>query len=207
MNKKLVTAAIANEHIAALYTYAMSSEWTATVVIVEQFDASVVSSLQESVWKDEQIIVLTRDDLEYGNDVYSIELLHMQWKSVCAWWDDLLAAVAVPADKLRPYLEGGMRHVLIDLREAMSRQSKSEDVRQRMLAQYDRLVCGCAAYAWWEWAYDVQAMSAFIDEQWNVQMTSLWSLVTKEHHTAWWMIEAHSLLLAVVEKIDGFSKQ
>lgn len=201
MDKKL-KATVENVHgVIAVYNYQISSDSSASVLIVESFTKKMAWALKDCFKKKEQLIVLTRNDLEFGYDVYSIPLLHIQVRWTCIRWDDVLSNLKISTN-LRPYLEGMIRHVLIDLREALIRWAKRRDVKQWLRGQYDRILCWCATYLWSN-IYQQESMELLIDEKRWTQAWVLWALLSTENKKDKdWMRTAHDLLLELVEKVD-----
>lgn len=203
MNKDLLTTVLWNDGFVAVYSYAIAPEKNATVIVVETFTQDIATELKALCWESEQVIVLSRNDLEYGDDVYSVPLLHMQVRWVCEWGEDLLSSMHITSKELRPHLEWMMRHVLIDLREAIVRKSPSQDVKLWMGAQYDRILCGCARYLWMETWFVRADMEKLILEEWWISCTQLWAMIDSPKSTSDRMIKAHIVLLELVEKVDG----
>jgi len=202
MNKELLSTALWNEWFIALYSYAISPWNEAAVVVVDTFTSDIAESLKKVCTKSQQIIILTRNDLEYGDDVYSVPLLHMQIRGVCEWGEDLFGSISITGKELRPHLEWMMRHVLIDLREAMTRKSPSEEVKKWMSAQYDRILCGCATYLWMKEWYVREDMEEMIAENWSIECAKLWAILDEKKSESWWMMDAHTLLLELVDTVD-----
>lgn len=201
MDKQLLSSVVATPWFVAVYAYAMSPDVDTTVIIVEEFTSEISAAVQRVFKKDKQVIIVTRNDLEYGNDVYSIPLLHMQIRSVCERWDDVLWQQKITSGDIRPHLEGMIRHVLIDLREAIVRKSLVKDVKKWLIAQYDRILCWCAFYVWMEAWFTQEEMETVVDTHWEVNCLKIGQLLenVKTHED---LLELHQHMYELVTKVD-----
>lgn len=127
------------EHVIAVYMYTLGDQ-TIPVMVVKDFDTETqqrLSTISEPGW-----IILTQNDLDHGDDVFCVVLLHIQCNSVCERWDDVINRVTISPRNLRHHLEAQIRHVMINMREAMILWKTTGDLMPGLGLQLSRISCG-----------------------------------------------------------------
>lgn len=206
MNKKLLALVSEWWVYKSLYEYSITNEDVIPVVVVSEYTQTVTDELQ-SFWLLSWI-VLTENDIHRGHDVYSIILYHIQCRSICMSEDDILKTIKIDSTSMRHNLEWHIRHVLIDLREALIQWETMGEMFPWVSIQLDRIWFSCLCLLTWMVNYDssVAEIIEMIKEKWGIDH---WELYRTLHHGAWTvdLYQTHELLLELVEYIDTFNKK
>jgi len=131
-----------NQHeslITSVYVYTLWGN-EIPVLVVSDFTAELqiwLQKISEPGW-----IILTQSDLDHGDDVFSVVLLHIQKNSTCEWWKDTLVDVRIAPYHLRHHLEAQIRHVMINIREAIILDKSTQDLLPWLGLQLERITCG-----------------------------------------------------------------
>lgn len=113
------------DHVIAVYTYSLPHA-SIPLVIVE--DAVQWTTLKAcDVWQKGGII-LTRKDIQQGQDVFALRFLHMQEHASFVSWEDILLSLEIDHAHVRHACEAMLRVMLIDLREYMVQENIHEDM-------------------------------------------------------------------------------
>ncbi len=205
MNNKLLELVEQGWEYKALYAYDITHEKTIPVIIVSTYTQEIAEQLQEisQAWW----IVLTKYDLEHGHDVYSIILHHIQCRSECIVWDDVLSTLLMSSTDMRPHLEWHIRHVLIDLREAIIQKKRIWELLPWFTIQADRIRCACWFLISWKSAY-VESIADIIELINEKRGIDHWELYRTLHHWTWTVdiYKAHELFDQLVAHVDTIHK-
>ena len=127
------------KHIIAVYAYTLGHE-VIPLLVVQDFDSETQKKLSHI--SEPGRIVLTQNDLDHGDDVFCVVLLHIQCNSICERWTDVINQVTITHIHLRHHLEAQIRHVMINMRESMILWRTTWDLLPGLHLQLSRIMCG-----------------------------------------------------------------
>lgn len=102
------------------------------VFIVEEINFVFLNSIR-SFFAREKFIILTQDDINEGNDVFCLKLLHIKNHSKLFYGNDILSDIKIEKSDLRSALELEIRNKRIQLREDYLSQDKGRSFLHHLL--------------------------------------------------------------------------
>jgi hypothetical protein len=97
----------------------------------------------EDISYDNGVIILTRDDLKHGLDVFALQLVHMQqYTQYISGKRDYLAKLTIRKKHVRHHIETLARQMLIDSREHRLVGTSRDTIRDQSLLALERMASG-----------------------------------------------------------------
>lgn len=93
-------------------------------------------------------IVLTKKDVEDGQDVFALRFLHMKKHAKHIAWKNLLKKIEIKQPQARLALEGMLRVTLIDMREILMQEVIDEDMIDMLALSIDRIASYTQLVSW-----------------------------------------------------------
>jgi len=115
----------------SIYLYQKGNE-SIPVFIVNDVNLVFLNSIR-SFFAREKFIILTQDDINEGNDVFCLKLLHIKNHSTLFYGNDILFDFTINISDLRSALELEIRTKRIQLREDYLSQDKGRNFLKHLL--------------------------------------------------------------------------
>lgn len=123
----------------AQYTYDVMNRSIPVIILKHDEQMDTVPS---DIKTKDGIIILTRDDLRDGADVFALTFVHMQEYCTLVNWKDRLKTLKIKKKHVRHHIETLARQMLIDTREYEYSQTQRSLVRDHCLLALHRIASG-----------------------------------------------------------------
>ncbi|USN56997.1 MAG: hypothetical protein H6766_00545 [Candidatus Peribacteria bacterium] len=110
------------------------------VIIIK--DDAEMADIPTDMRKKDGIIILTRDDLKQGADVFALTFVHMKEYCTLLKGKDRLANLDIKKKHVRHHIETLARQMLIDTREYEYTKATRSSVRDHCLLALHRIASG-----------------------------------------------------------------
>lgn len=199
--------AILKDWLVSIYLYQKGTE-KIPVFIVKEVNFVFLNSIK-TFFVREKFIILTQDDINEGNDVFCLKLLHIRNHSELFHGNDILWAIKFIIPHLRSALELEIRNKRIQLREEYLTQDNGRAFLQHLLPGMQILR---------EWALylkfpdiklpqDVKELLSLFDVAWSCNSQIFYYLVddkVEERKIPSLVHDVHHYLSEICTKINNY---
>lgn len=174
------------ENLISLYAYRPIAGKEIPLLVVNTIDF-LAWEQQAGLWRGQDCIILTQEDLTQGSDIFALRYLHMKMYAKLIAGKELFADMGLSKEHIRRGLEYSLRSTCIELREAYLRIGEKGTILHRM---YEFL-----QHVWYAWRL-LQS-----DTQTQAQRNIDFSELLQDHH------DLSSLLTAQLQEPDILSEE
>lgn len=199
---------VLKDWLVSIYLYQKGTE-KIPVFIVKEVNFVFLNSIRP-FFVHEKFIILTQDDINEGNDVFCLKLLHMRNHSELFHGNDILWAIKFIIPQLRSALELEIRNKRIHLREEYLSQDNGRDFLRHLVPGMQILR---------EWALylkypdialpkDIKELLSLFDVAWSCNSQYFYYLIddkVEERKIPLLIQDVHHYLSEICTKINNFT--
>jgi len=198
---------VLKDWLVSIYLY-QKGDVQVPVFVVEEVNFVFLNTIR-SFFAREKFIILTQDDINEGNDVFCLKLLHIKNHSELFYGNDILLHIKFIKSDLRSALELEIRNKRIQLREDYLSQDEWRSFLKHLLPGMQILR---------EWALllkspdiklpkDIKELLSLFDVAWSCNSQIFYYLIddnVEERKIPSLIHDVHQYLSDICTKIDGF---
>lgn len=122
--------------VVSVYAYDVPHRTIPLVIVSKKVKWEILRGATD--W-DAWWIILTKKDVEDGQDAFALRFLHMKKHAKHIAWKDMLKKIEIKQPQARLALEGMLRVTLIDMREILMQEIIDEDMIDMLALSIDRI--------------------------------------------------------------------